>query len=130
MSYSKTFNAALALVEGRTRIARDILADPTLNLTTADVVDLQRRLEKAVQTVCIREVIRILKQILVDALRLEPSVKPNTGEDSSSDTVVQTAQQHAFFEGQETLFRLIEARIERLENILNEDVHIPRLPEL
>jgi hypothetical protein len=88
-----------------------------LDLEGENIYTLQGRLENAIYDVSAREVVRAFKQVLTDALRLEPPAEF-------------AGQARAFLEGQEQLVRLIEERIEKLEGDLNEEVHVPRLPEL
>lgn len=111
MSFSKACNAVIALVEGRTKVAREILSDPGLDLGTLNIYVLQHRLEQAVATVVMRENCSLLKQILVDALRLEAEG---------------TVDVHAFLQGQEQLIQLIERKVEDLEARLGAEVHLPR----
>lgn len=118
MSFSKAWNAAIALVRGETRTARNILCDPMLDLEGHSIHTLQSNLEASVQVIVSREICRELKQILIESLRLEP------------ETDIPDAHRTAFLQGQEALFALIEQHVEFYEERLSETIYVPRTTEL
>jgi hypothetical protein len=90
MSVNKTINAAIALIEGRPEAARDILRDPSSEISNVSAVLI--RLYSSID----KKVCSILKCILMNCLHLQP------------DESMTTEEKAAFYKGVTAVEQLLE----------------------
>jgi hypothetical protein len=115
MSLNAALNATVALIEGRTDIAKDILRAPSSDVK--DVPGIMARLNRSVD----RAAAKAMRNALVASLTVQPAGKivhdkvradcPKCGEDFT----VETSHEEAFFQGVSAVETIIEQAIERLE---------------
>lgn len=71
MSVGKSWNAAIALIEGRPQDARELLRSPEMQ--GVNIAELQMRLEKAVAERADKDLVDTLHRLLHRSLSLEPA---------------------------------------------------------
>lgn len=103
MSIARAFNAAVAIIEGRPKDAREMLREEPLSEGMGTIYT---RLQASVTKAQCRAVLKELNALLMNTLRLEPNVPGSINPDVARE---------AYYEGVRAVETLIEELVDEYE---------------